>query len=86
LRFFIPSFLSLLKPHPIWTSLDGNPYQTKAAKIQALFLSGRYRTKRLCRFWSSNSNGYCLLNSWLNLKYFDDWNHVLLHDAGRIIV
>ena len=84
LKFLITPFLSLLKPHPIWTSLDGNPYQAKAAKVQALFLSGRYRTERLCRFWSSNSNGYCLLDSCLNLKYFDDYSHILLHCSGLI--
>ena len=48
LEFLQPDFLSLSSPHPIWTSLvDGNSYQTKAAKIQALFLSGRYRTEQL---------------------------------------
>ena len=52
LAYLQPSFLSLSSPHPIWTSLDGNPYQAKAARIQALFFSGRYRSERLCRFWS----------------------------------
>ena len=49
LRYLQPRYLSLSDPHPIWTSLDGNPYQAKAAHIQALFLSGRYRTERMCR-------------------------------------
>ena len=54
-------YLSLAVPHPIWTTLDGNPYQTKAASVQALFLSGRYRSERLRRHWSMvNRNGYCL--------------------------
>ena len=35
-----PRYLSLSSPHPIWCSLDGNPYQAEAASIQALFLSG----------------------------------------------
>ena len=61
LEYLHPQFLTLTHPHPIWTSLDGNPYQAKAARIQALFLTGRYRTERLCRFWSGNKDGYCLL-------------------------
>ena len=52
LQYLQPRYLSLSSPHPLWTSLDDNPYQARAAHIQALFLSGRYRTERLCRFWS----------------------------------
>ena len=54
LTYLRPSHLSLMRPHPIWTSLNSNPYECKAARIQALFLTGRYRTEKLCRFWSSN--------------------------------
>ena len=69
LQHLYPSHLSLMHPHPIWTSLDGNPYQAKAARIQALFLTGSYRTERLCRFWSSNREGKCLLETCKNLNY-----------------
>ena len=30
----VQSGTNLKTPHPIWTSLDGNPYQAKAAFIQ----------------------------------------------------
>ena len=84
LRFLQPDFLTLLRPHPIWSTLDGNPYQTKAAAIQALFLTGRYRTERLCRFWSKNKDGFCLLDSCLNLKKLETLEHVLLQCESLI--
>ena len=71
LEYLRPEYLSLSRPHPIFTSLDGNPYQAKAAKVQALFLSGRYYTERLCRFWSDNKFGYCLLDSCKNLNIYE---------------
>ena len=78
LRYFNPACLSLLRPHHIWTSLDGNPCQTKAAIIQALFLSGRYRTEKMRRFWSQNKLGYCLLEPRSNLKMVENCAHILL--------
>ena len=79
LQYLHPSHLSLQCPHPIWTSLDGNPYQAKAARIQAVFLSGKYRTEKLCRFWSRNKEGICLLQPCKGLKISEDIEHVLLH-------
>ena len=55
------SFLSLTRSHPIWASLDSNPYQAKDASVQALFLFGQCRTEKLCRFWSQIKDGNCLL-------------------------
>ena len=78
LNYMCAPYLSLFKPHPIWTSLDGNPYQTKAAVIQASFLSGKYRTESVCRFWSKNTEGLCKQNSCKNLKIVEDIRHVLL--------
>ena len=79
LRFLDPRFLSLTKPHPIWSSLTGSPYEARAAKIQALFFTGRYRTEKLCRFWSSNVNGFCLQKSCIDLEIVEDLTHVLIH-------
>ena len=77
LQLLRPEFISLQKCHPIWSSLDGNPYQTKAAVIQALFLTGRYRNERLCRFWTTNRMGFCLLEPCQTLKIIDSNTHVL---------
>ena len=82
LQYLHPSFLSLSLPHPIWTSLDGNPYQAKAARIQSLFLTGRYRSERLCRFWSSNREGYCLLSPCKGEQFYEDIEHILLRCSG----
>ena len=82
LRFLHPNFLSLTKTHPIWSSLNGNPYQTMKAKTQARFLSGRFRTESLCRFWSDNKEGVCLLDSCRGLYLKEDLDHILLHCAG----
>ena len=72
--------MSLTTPHPIWSSLDGNPYEAKAAKIQAVFLTGRYRTARLCRFWSENNReGYCLLDSCKDRLITEDLDHIILY-------
>ena len=79
LQFMKSSFISLMKPHPIWTSLDGNPYQAKAAFIQASFLSGKYRTEMVSRFWTKNIDGFCLLGNCFDLKLKEDIRHVLLH-------
>ena len=78
LQYLHPGYLSLTRPHPIWTSLDNNPYQAKAAHIQAIFLSGRYRSERLCRFWSQNRNGVCLLPICKNQNIFEDIEHIFL--------
>ena len=79
LRYLHTACLSLSFPHPIWTSLDGNPFHTRAASIQALFLSGRYRSEKLCRFWSSNKDGYCLFEPCNSMKILEGRKHVLIH-------
>ena len=82
LQYLKPQYLSLSTPHPLWTSLDDNPYQAKAARIQAIFLSGKYRTERLCRYWSQNKDGVCLLPPCNNQNIYEDSEHILLHCSG----
>ena len=47
LRYFHPNFMSLLKPHPLWTTCGSNSFEVSKAIIQAKLLSGRYRTDSL---------------------------------------
>ena len=82
LAYLQPSFLSLSNPHPIFTSLDGNPYQAKAARIQSLLISGRYRSEELCRFWSQNKEGFCLLDSCKSLQLSESIEHILMRCDG----
>ena len=82
LQYLQPSSLSLSHPHPIFTSLDGNPYQAQASRIQSLFLTGRYRSERLCRFWSANKSGVCLLEPCRTQGLFEDIHHIILRCSG----
>ena len=61
LAYFKPSFYSLSTTHPLWTTVGSSPYETKKAVVQARMLSGRYRTEKLRRHWSTNKEGVCLL-------------------------
>ena len=77
LKYFDPRFMSLLNPHPIWSSAKNNPYEVSKAVIQMRMLSGRYRTEYLCRHWSKRS-GACLANSCIGLDYPETIEHILL--------
>ena len=59
LHLFRSNFMSLSKPHPIWTSAGSSPYEVKKATVQARMLSGRYRTCWLRRHWSGDPTGNC---------------------------
>ena len=59
LQYFDPSRHSLLTPHPMWTASGSNSYECNKSTVVARMVSGRYRTESLCRFWSTNRNGYC---------------------------
>ena len=61
LRYFQPEFMSLVKPHPIWSSCNSNPYEVNKAIVKARMLSGRYPTDKLCRHWTHNRSGLCTL-------------------------
>ena len=61
LSYFKPNFMSLTKVHPIWFTAGSSPSKVAMATIQARMLSGRYRTEYLCRHWSKNTSGFCLL-------------------------
>ena len=55
-KYFKPEYMSLQKPHPIWTTCGKNSYEVAKAIIQAKFLSGRYRSESLiCHFSRGNS-------------------------------
>ena len=68
--------MSLAKPHPIWTTAGSSPYEVNKACVQAKMLSGRFRTESLCRFWSTNTNGYCLAPTCHEIV--EDIEHILV--------
>ena len=42
-------------------------------------LSGKYRTEGLCRFWSQNTEGVCLLPECTNINLKEDIVHILVN-------
>ena len=54
--------MSLKTKHPLWTTAGCSPVKVVMATVQAQMLSGRYRTDYLCRHWSKNKSGCCLLS------------------------
>ena len=56
-------------------TLISTPYEIKLARMQAMMLSGRYRTQQLMIHWSSNNEMYCLLPSCS--EQTDNLSHIL---------
>ena len=52
----------LTASHPLWTTAGSLPAKVAIATIQAIMISGRYRREALCRYWSGNHHGFCLLS------------------------
>ena len=77
LRYFHPHYMSLVKPHPIWTTCNANPFEVNKAVIQARMLSGRYFTDQLARHWNQNKAGICLLKG-CSGQSFGSLDHILL--------
>ena len=59
LRYFKADYMSLTKPHPIWSTCGSNPYEVNKAIVQAKMLTGRYVTDQLARHWRGNTSGMC---------------------------
>ena len=77
--YFKPNFMSLMKPHPMWSACGSNPFQCHKAVIAARMLSGRYLTDQLQRHWTSNKEGYCLLPSCTPSQSIGSLEHLLLY-------
>ena len=78
LEFFKPSYMSLTKSHPIFSSAGSSPSKVAMATLQATMLSGRYRTEALCSHWSRNRRGVCLLEE-SSSDQVEDISHILSH-------
>jgi hypothetical protein len=81
LVFFKPSFMSLTTPHPIWTTAGSSPAKVAMATVQAKMISGRFRTELLCRHWSKNKLGVCLLSQACS-STVEDLPHILASCAA----
>ena len=76
LVIFKPAFMSLTTPHPLWTTAGSSPANVLMATVQAVMVSGRYRTEALCSHWSKNKKGVCLLSDGCS-NMLEDLTHIL---------
>ena len=54
--------MSLLHPHPLWTTCRNSSFEVNKSVVVARLLSVRYFSDWLCRHWSSdNPSGFCIL-------------------------
>ena len=68
LKYFRPELYSLTKPHYMWSTTSGRPYETSKATVLSRMLSGRFRSEMFCRhFTTSNPQGYCTASSCFNI-------------------
>ena len=74
LKYFKPQFMSLLRPHPILTTVGNNSYKTNKMVIQLRILSARFRSGSLLKYFSPNNSGVCELC----LLEEEDLSHILL--------
>ena len=78
LKYFHPEYMSLTAPHPIWTTAGPNPHQVSMSTVQAIILSGRYRTEAFCSKWSTSSpGGTCRAPSCSTTPRTEDLHHIL---------
>ena len=76
LQYFHPEFMSLTTPHPLWTTAGASPTKVSMATCQAIMLSGRYRTQKLCSKWD-NSTEHCRLSP--SCQSPEDITHIIQH-------
>ena len=73
--------MSLSSPHPLWTTAGSSPAKVSMATIQTHMISGRYRSESLCRHWSKNKQGFCLLSPGCSATV-EDLPHILQSCSG----
>ena len=73
LKYFKPQFMSLQRPHPMWSSARTS-YQVNKCVVTARMLSGRYRCGSLLRHFSQSCTGLCELCG----EEQEDLSHILL--------
>ena len=76
LCYFQPQFMSLSKPHPLWLTAGHSPRKVSMALIQAIMLSGRYRSNSLKRHWSKTNDGACTLTPECS-NVVEDIHHII---------
>ena len=76
--YFKPGFMSLCRPHPIWSSCGPNSWECNKAVTVCRMISGKYLTDQLQRHWTLNTSGDCLLPA-CSPRSLGSLEHLLLH-------
>ena len=64
LKYFNSDFYTLAYPSRAYKAAGASRYEIAKLNIQLKMQSGRYRTSRLCRFWSGgNKAGVCMVGN-----------------------
>ena len=62
LPYFKPSHMSVLRPHPLWTTSNASSCEVNKSVVVARLLGGRYNSDWHARHWTpTNKEGFCLL-------------------------
>ena len=77
LRYFKPGFMSLKATHPIFTSAGPSRYFVTMAGVQAVMLSGRYRTEALASHWSDSGTRDCKTEHCKGQNLEENIEHIL---------
>ena len=61
----------------MWTTAGPSSYQTSKCTIQALMISGRYRTEQLSSHWAEDKSSFCKTPSCKDRNIIEDLDHIL---------
>ena len=80
LKYFNPQFMSLSRPHKLWTTAGNNPFEVAKARVQLLFLSNQYPCAKVSRHWSAeNPEGLCTYPLCHAQRLVESREHILLY-------
>ena len=80
LNYFNPHFMSLSRPHKLWTTAGNNPFEVAKARVQLLFLSNQYPCAKVSRHWSAeNPQGLCTYPLCHTKRLIESREHILLY-------
>ena len=79
LTYFNPNYMSLTKPHKIWTTAGPKPYEVAKARIQLRFLGSQYPSAKHSLHWTpENPLGLCSFPDCQGKCIVESSEHILL--------
>ena len=71
----------LTAPHLLWSTFGYLSTKIAMATVQARMISGGYKSESLCKHWSKNRDGFCLLSP-KSVNTVEDVPHILSSCSG----